>query len=74
MRRADSVACGCASCQLAYALSHRRQMRREATTLAPDDSRRNVNVSTVVTSVEKQSNVTAEKHVIEILYCCTMTY
>jgi hypothetical protein len=60
---AESVARDCASCQLAHALSHRRQMRREATALAPDDSRRNENVSPVVTPVEKQSNVTAEKHV-----------
>jgi len=41
---------GDASCQLAHTLSHRKQMRCEATTLAPDDSRQNETVSTVVTS------------------------
>jgi len=52
---ADSVARGCALCQLAHALSHHKQMRREATTLAPDDSRRNENVSPIVTPVKLEA-------------------
>jgi len=76
MRRAGagSVARGCAPCQLAHALSHRRQMRREATTLTPDDSHRKENVSPVVMPVERQSNVTAEKYVVKILNHYIMTY
>jgi len=49
-------------------------MRREATTLTPDDSHRKENVSPVVMPVERQSNVTDEKYVVKILNHYTMTY